>query len=102
MGLKLSEIPQALRNTCNIKRADGILSTDIDSETVLMDIQSGTYSSFNPVASHIWKELQKGNQFTTLLESILENFEVEREVAYKELITFLDELSEKDFIEIQT
>lgn len=101
MGLKLSSMPQEQLTACSIKQTDGKLSTDIDGETVLMDLQSGTYSSFNAVASHIWGELQKGNQFTPLLESILEKFDVERTVAYNELISFLDELSEKNFIEVQ-
>ncbi len=91
-----------LLEKCVITQAEGILSTTIDDEVVLMNLKSGIYSSFNSVASHIWNELKDGNGFFSILESILENFKVDREIACKELIEFLDEVYEKQFIEIQT
>ncbi|MBU0961786.1 MAG: PqqD family protein [Proteobacteria bacterium] len=102
MHLKFCDMSQELLRTCIIKQADGKLSTEIDGETVMMDLNLGVYSSFNSVASHIWKELEEGTAFFPVLESILENFNVDRETAHKELTAFLDELSEKDLIQMQT
>ncbi len=101
MDLKFCNMPQELLETCTIKQADEKLSTEIDGETVMMDLKLGVYSSFNSVASHIWKELEKGTGFFPILESILENFHVDRETAQRELTAFLDELSEKDLIQVQ-
>ena len=102
MDLKFCDMSQELLRTCTIKQTDGKLSTEIDGETVMMDLKLGVYSSFNSVASHIWRELEQNTKFFPILESILENFNVDRETAHRELIAFLDELSAKDLILVQT
>lgn len=102
MKIKFSDMPPELLKKCVIKQADGILSTCIDGEIVMMNLKLGIYSSFNSVASHIWTELKDGKGFFPILESILENFNVNRDIAHKELIVFLDEVYEKHLIEVQT
>lgn len=102
MKIKFCDMSPELLETCVIKQAKGILSTTIDGEIVMMNLKSGIYSSFNSVASHIWTELEDGKGFFPILESILENFNVDRKIAYKELTVFLDEVYEKQLIEVQT
>ncbi len=80
------------------KHAPGKISTEIDGESVIMDVQSGTYSSLNPVGSLIWKELREENRFASILESIVDHFEVPLDVAKKELAEFLDLLIEKNLV----
>lgn len=91
--------PEALKEY-SFQHAPGTLSTVIDGESVIMDLQSGTYSSFNPVGSMIWKEIQNKKDFFTILESILECFEVDRAIAHQELTDFLDLLSSKSLITV--
>lgn len=100
MDLKFCNMSHDVLQTCIIKQTDGKLSTEIDGETVIMDLQLGVYSSFNPVGSHIWKELEEDTGFFPVLESLLENFQVDRETAHRELTAFLDELSEKKLIQV--
>lgn len=102
MDLKFSDMSQERLETCTIKQTDENVSTEIDGETVMMDLKLGVYSSFNTVGSFIWNELQDEKGFFPVLDSILENFDVDREIAHKELTLFLDELYEKNLIEVQT
>lgn len=82
------------------KQTPGKLSTDLSGESVIMDLPSGTYSSFNQVGSVIWNALQEEVSFSSILETILEKFEVEKETAHKELVEFLDMLLEKNLISV--
>lgn len=102
MDLKFCDMSQELLKTCTIKQTDGKLSTEIDGETVIMDLKLGVYSSFNAVASLIWTEVQHEKGFFPVLDSILEHFDIDRKIAHKELVTFLDELLEKNLIEVQS
>jgi hypothetical protein len=83
------------------KQSPGILSTDLSGESVIMDLLSGKYSSFNAVGSIIWNELKEERRFFQILESIMANFDVERKIAQDELAEFLDLLLEKNLITAQ-
>jgi len=89
--------PEALER-CFFQHAPDKLSTNLDGEVVMMDLHSGTYSSFNPVGSLIWNSLQQENQFSALLTAILDQFDVDEERATQELVVFLDMLLEKGLI----
>jgi hypothetical protein len=99
---KFSNLPPEELENFHFQHAPGKLSTVIDGESVVMDLQSGTYSSFNPVGSLIWNELQNKKKFLAILESILDSFEVDKAIARKELTDFLDYLSSKNFITVTT
>ena len=52
-----------------------------------------------PVAASIWKGLAEGLEREALLERILEQFEVEAELAAQDLDSFLAQLQANGFIE---
>lgn len=95
---KISSIPIDALEQLVFKQTPGKLSTDLSGESVIMDLPSGTYSSFNPVGSTIWNELENEVDFTTILDAILTKFEVEKETAQSELVEFLELLLEKNLI----
>lgn len=97
---KLSSLPAEDLEKYSFKHESGILSTDINGESVVMNLMTGQYSSFNPVGTVIWSALTEEKCFTKVLELVLDRFEVEREIATGELIEFLDMLLEKKMITI--
>ena len=52
----------------------------------------------NEVGAFIWEQLKKGHDDEEILKSILENFEVEEEVARADLEEFLEKLLERNII----
>ena len=52
----------------------------------------------NPVSACIWKNLQEEKSREELLEAILDEFEVTREEAEKDMDEFLDQLREKELL----
>lgn len=76
---------------------------EVAGETILVPVGS-TARKFNgiitlePVGTLIWKGLEAGKDRDTILEDILEHFEVERQEAADDLDAFLQQLRDQQFL----
>jgi hypothetical protein len=99
MTSKISEkMPVESLDRYLFKRSPGKLSTHINGQSVIMDLQSGTYLSMNPVGSKIWEVIEGPTGFSKILAAILEKFEVDKSRAEEDLRVFLDKLLTKQLI----
>ena len=55
--------------------------------------------SLDQVGTLIWKALEKGKEREEILNEILENFEVEKQVAEADMDEFLKQLEDNNFLE---
>lgn len=55
--------------------------------------------SLDPVGTLIWKALEQEKNRDEILAEILENFEVEKQVAEADMDEFLKQLEDNDFME---
>ncbi|RUM41571.1 MAG: hypothetical protein DSY80_08610, partial [Desulfocapsa sp.] len=68
-------------NNSNLKdlvfyRNDDKLSTNLDQETVILDINSGIYSQVNTVGSSIWEMLTQPTTFAQILTMVLSTYKI--------------------------
>ncbi len=77
------------------------LSTELDGETVILDINSGMYSGLDPVGTTIWNLLEKEVTFSQIVAEILDNYDVSKEQCIKDLIDFLNDLEKNGLIVVQ-
>lgn len=77
------------------------LSTELDGETVILDISSGMYSGLDPVGTTIWNILEKEVTFSQIVEEILDNYDVSEEQCINDLIDFLNDLEKNGLIVVQ-
>ena len=75
------------------------LFRELDGETVLVDIDSGTYFGLDEVGTFIWNQIDEGLAIADIPARITEAFEVEEDVARTDLDTFLQQLLEKGLVE---
>lgn len=85
-----STSPIALTNT--VTRSPDQISGDIDAEVVLLSIENGKYYQMSVMGTHIWSRIEKPVQVATLIEQLLEEFDVERSVCEAEVLAFLSKL----------
>lgn len=52
----------------------------------------------NPVAGFIWQNLAECESPEKMVELVLENFEVDRDIANKDVLAFLEELKKAEMI----
>lgn len=70
-----------------------IVSSELDDEMIIMDLNSGEYFSLNEYGLHVWKEIEinKRGNIAEIIEALKDKFTVtkESELQIKELIESL-------------
>ena len=83
-----------------VRRLDDVLVTEIDNETVMMDIEQGSYFGLNLVGSRIWALLGEPIAIGDLCDQLTEEFEVSREQCEQQVVAFLQNLLERDLLQV--
>ena len=83
-----------------VRRKDEIISGDVDGETVMMSIERGHYHSLNLTGNRIWEILETPCTVGRIIETLKDEFDATPKVITEELYRFLDQLLERDIIQI--
>ncbi len=71
-----------------------------DENAILLNLNSGSYYELNDVAHLIVQNLNNAISFKKLKEIIIENFDIEEEDCEEDILYFLQDLIERDFLEV--
>ena len=71
-----------------------------DDNAILLNLNSGSYYELNDVAHHIVQNLNNSISFKEIKEMIIENFDIEESKCEKDILSFLQDLVERDFLEV--
>lgn len=77
------------------------ISTELEGETVILDMASGIYSGLDAVGSSIWTLLEQPITFSVLCHKLMDEYNVEEEVCRTDLLSFLKDLADNKLITIQ-
>lgn len=83
------------------QRTPDSISTVLEDETVILDIESGVYSGLNEVGTSVWNLLENQVTFAEMREAIVAEFDVTAEECCKNLLSFLKELEQNKLIEVK-
>lgn len=75
-----------------------MLSSDMDGDVVMMSIEDGEYYSIDPTGARIWDLLKEPVKVGDICTRLLTEYDVGPEQCQKEMIAFLNKLSEKKII----
>jgi len=75
-----------------------ILATPMDNEIVMMSVENGEYYGLNPVASRIWRLFEEPQTMSQLVETLLDEFNIDRERCQAETEKFVQQLVDKKLI----
>jgi hypothetical protein len=81
--------------------AEGVVAQAVGDETVLLDLGSGTYYSLNGSASVVWHALEGGGTVGTVIETLLDHFDVDGEQAAEDAARLIGEAVERGLLEPQ-
>lgn len=82
------------------KASTKYLYSEIDSEAVILDVNSGTYFGLNEVSNRIWQLLQVATSQQELVTQILEEYNVTEGEALTDLQSLLKEMLSKGLVEV--
>lgn len=83
-----------------ICRANTQVSTELDGETVILDVSAGIYSGLDPVGTVIWNALEIPTNFAQLVEIILNTYDVQEAQCVDDMLIFLKDLAENKLINV--
>ncbi|WP_422057989.1 PqqD family protein [Sphingomonas sp.] len=80
-------------------RSEDVMHVSVgDDETVMMSIAGGYYYGLNPVATWIWRLLEKPQALSDVCNSLIEEFEVDRPACEKEVLQFAQQLVDHQIV----
>lgn len=77
-----------------------MVAGEVDSDFMMMSLDSGKYYQLNPVGGEIWNALQQPLTFCDLCDILENKFLVERSLLEKETLDFLGKLLSRQIISI--
>jgi hypothetical protein len=77
------------------------VSTTLEDEAVILHLRDGVYYSLNQVGASIWNLLQEARTITEIRNIILSEYEVEPQQCETDLLKLLQELADRNLIEVQ-
>ncbi|MGY6555538.1 MAG: lasso peptide biosynthesis PqqD family chaperone [Wenzhouxiangella sp.] len=86
-------------HTGQFKRNSSLIGATVDDELVMMSVEHGQYYGLGGVGPRVWELLEEPRKFDELVELILQEFEVEREVCEKDMVEFLEQMEKLGLIE---
>ena len=76
----------------SVRSKQDVIARTVGDETILLDLQSGTYFTLNRVGSVIWQGLQGGSSVDKLTTDVVAGFEIDEGTARADVGEFLDEI----------
>jgi len=84
-----------------LTRRDGMISTELDQETVLMSIEAGAYYGMAGAARIIWEKLAAQVTFGELVQSLVEEYEISPEACSADLQEFLSDMEQEGLLIVE-
>lgn len=76
------------------------VSADLAGEAVILNLKSGVYYGLNAVGGRVWQLLQEPRTVAAIRDTLLEEYEVDRDSCDRDLLALLQELATAELIEV--
>ena len=81
--------------------SQGAVFRDLDGESVILDLDSGTYFGLNQVGTRIWQLLERDGRIETVFEALRKEFDVEPERLAGDLLELVARLADAGLGEVK-
>jgi hypothetical protein len=87
-----------MKLTDTITIPSNVLARGVGAETVILDLESGTYFGLDPVGARIWQLLSEGKTLADTCGAIQDEFEVGAAEAEKDLLALVEDLAAQGLV----
>jgi len=98
--INFSEVESSLLSNLVVVAAKDQISRDLDGEAVILNMKSGIYCGLNEVGARIWQLIQEPTIAKGVLDTLIEEYDVEPDTCEREVLALLQEMSDNGLIEI--
>jgi len=78
------------------------VSTRLDDETVLLELNKGTYYGLNSVGSVIWELVQQPKSIENVYFAVLNQYSVDSETCRRDVLRVIEELEGAGLVELKS
>jgi Coenzyme PQQ synthesis protein D (PqqD) len=82
-----------------VARTPEFVGSRIEDKTALLSIKNGAYYCMDPVGSRVWELIAQPVRTSSVCETLLGEFNVEKGVCERQVLTFLQQLADADLLE---
>jgi trimethylamine:corrinoid methyltransferase-like protein len=75
-----------------------VLARQVGDETVVLDLDNGTYYGLDQVGTRIWQLLAEGKTLAQVCDTMIEEYEVSREEIERDVTRLVADLSDKGLL----
>jgi hypothetical protein len=83
-----------------IRRTDSQVSTAMEGETILLQLESGNYFSLNEVGALVWNELEAPRTVQQLCERVCAEYEVDVQLCLRDVTQLIEHLLKEQMVEL--
>ena len=88
-------------DNARLNRRDRVVANDLnDTETVMLDVDQGTYYGVTGTGRSIWDLLAEPATPDTIVDSLLAEYEIDEDTCRAEVHAFLDDLIEQGLLDV--
>lgn len=91
---------EIIDNASRVVRRKDVMTTDLDGEIGMIDIESGKYYALDPIGSSIWGLIEEPVPVGRIVESLLEEYDVDEATCLGHTIELLTSLRDKNLITV--
>jgi coenzyme PQQ synthesis protein D (PqqD) len=92
---------ETISKSSTISAAPGQVSSTVEGEAVILNVETGIYYGLNPVGAWVWESIQSPTTVAALLDGLVAEFDVEEDRGESDLMALLDDLAGVSLIEVR-
>lgn len=74
--------------------------TKVEDESVILGLSNSVYYGLDPVGTVVWREMQEPKRVADLVDSVMQEYDVDRERCEEDVIKLLNELLAEDLVQV--
>ena len=78
-----------------------VVARTVGADTVILDLESGTYFGLDPVGTRMWQLIEAGKSLAGLCDVMNDEYEVSRDALERDVLELASELSVKKLVFLQ-
>jgi hypothetical protein len=84
-----------------VSRAGSAVFSNLDGESIVLNMSSGSYYGLNELAAFVWQRLDAAPSVANIRQAILDEYDVDSDRCAQDLASLLTLLSERQLVEIK-
>ena len=76
------------------------VSSEVGEDAVILNLKTGIYHGLDPVGARIWHLLQEPRTVNDILNTLLQEYEIEPERCERELVDLLQKLADAELVKV--